>query len=178
MKRFTAAGWKKKNRMLLAGALLLGWLVYTFAIRNTIETRSACSAIEARLDSAAGAPERLRQLQQELRELESSGGENDTSRTLHEKLLGIVSPYCSEHRITLRDFAPPVRYRTGDWEIETHPFTVQGEYIPLLKLLHHIEKEKCGKVISADFHSKQDAKTKELTLTLTVYVQNIIRDKS
>ncbi|MDQ3109905.1 MAG: hypothetical protein M3R17_08415 [Bacteroidota bacterium] len=169
---------KKKNRLLLLGALVLFWLVYSFAIRNTIELVHQCSDMQAQLDSSAGAPEKLIQLKQELQNLEKNTGNNDTSGSLHERLLGIVTNYCQENNLLLRDFASPVRYHQQEWLVETHPLTVEGPYIALLKLVQKLEQEKTGKVVSVDFHSKRDNKTQALSLTVTIYVQNIIHTNS
>ena len=169
---------KQKNRLLLAGALLLFWLIYSFAVSNTIELRNECSRLQAQLDSATDAPVRLIQLKTELNELESLTGKNDTSHSLHEQLLGVISKYCDDNNLVIRDFASPVRYQSGEWLIETHPVTVEGAYIPLLKLVHRLEQEQNGKLVSVDFHSKTDNKTQQLSLTVTIYVQNIIRQKT
>lgn len=168
--------WKKKNRLLLIGALLLLWIVYAFALRNTIDARSECRTLQAKLDSSAGAPQRLTQLKDELAALDAITC--DSGNSVHEQLLGVVTNYCGQHGLTLRDFAPPVRYRSDAWTVETHPVTVEGNYISLLQLVHRLEQEKNGKVVSVVFHSKRDNKTQALALLVTIYVQNIIREKS
>jgi hypothetical protein len=170
--------WKKKNQLLLAGALLLCWLTWSFAIRNTFALRSHCLVLQAKLDSAAGAPEQLASLRAELHALEAITGNSDSANSLHCHLLDVVTRYCEENQLILRDFASPVRYPANDWIVETHPITVEGGYIPLLKLVHQLEQEKNGKVVSVDFHSKRDNKTEALSLLVTIYVQTIIRVKA
>jgi hypothetical protein len=169
---------KKKNRLLLGGALVLFWLVYSFAIRNTIDLVQQCSAMQEQLDSSAGSPQKLLQLKEELRQLENNTGNADTTGSLHERLLGIVTNYCQENNLLLRDFATPVRYHQQEWLVETHPLTVEGSYIGLLKLVQKLEQEKAGKIVSVDFHSKRDNKTHELSLTVTIYIQSIIHTHS
>lgn len=169
---------KKKNRLLLIGAVVGLWAVYFFAIKNTIDTRNQCCVLQQQLDSAADAPSRLAHLKQELQQLEQITGSNDTINTLHERLLGIITNYCQENNITLRDFASPIRYHQQEWLVETHPIIVEGSFIPLLKLVAKLEREKTGKVVCVDFQSKRDNKTQSLSLTLTIYVQNIIREKT
>lgn len=169
--------WKQKNRLLLTGSIIMLWAVYAFAISNTLDARSECRNLEQQLDSAADAPARLAQLHEELLELETITGK-DTANAFHEHLLGIVTQYCRENDLMLRGFAQPVRYRQQEWTIETHPVLVEGPYIALLQLVHRLEQEKTGKVVSVDFHSKRDNKTKALSLLVTIYVQNIIREAS
>jgi hypothetical protein len=170
--------WKQKNKLLLAGGIVLLWIVYSFAISNTLALRRDCLVLKQQLDSASGAPSRLATLKLELQQLETVTNSNDTSTILHERLLGIVADYCQQNNSVLRDFASPVCYRQQEWLIETHPIVVEGTFVNLLKLVHALEQEKVGKIISVDFHSKRDNKTQALSLTATIYVQNIIREKS
>lgn len=170
--------WKQKNRLLFAGGFVLLWAVYSFAISNTLELRRECMGLRQQLDSASSAPSRLAALKQEFQQIETATNSNDTSTILHDRLLGIVANYCQQHNSVLRDFASPVCYRQQEWLIETHPIVVEGTFLNLLKLVHQLEQEKVGKIISVDFHSRRDNKTQTLSLTATIYVQNIIRGKS
>jgi hypothetical protein len=174
--------WKQKNRLLLFAALATLWIVYAFAVSNTLGLRSECNELQLQLDSASGAPGRAQELRSELQRLEEiTGGTADSataSVALHEKLLSIISAYCQENNLILRDFATPLRYSQQEWIVETHPVTVEGNFISLVKLVQLLEQEKTGKVISADFRSRRDNKTQALSLTVTIYVQNIIREKS
>jgi hypothetical protein len=178
MMKLKKMSWKQKNKLLLAGGLVLLWTVYAFAISNTIELRSACTVLQQQLDSASGAPARLVMLKQESQQLEAATNSNDTSTILHERLLGIVADYCQQHNSVLRDFASPVCYHQQEWLIETHPIVVEGTFMNLLMLVHRLEQEKVGKIISVDFHSKRDNKTQTLSLIATIYVQNIIHERS
>jgi hypothetical protein len=169
---------KQKNKLLLIGAILILWCVYAFAIRNTLDARSQCKMFQQQIDSAADAPSRLEHLQEELQQLETITGNNDTANSLHERLLEIVTNYCQENNITLRDFASPICYSQAEWLVETHSITVEGNFIALLKLVRKLEEEKTGKVVSVDFQSKRDNKTQTLSLSVIIYVQNIRRKKT
>lgn len=153
------------------------WTVYSFAISNTIETCHECAVLKQQLDSASDAPVRLAHLKAEFRQLETITDNSDTSTTLHERLLSIVTNYCQENDIVLRDFASPICFSQQEWLVETHPIIVEGTYIALLKLVYKLEQAKIGKLVSVDFRSKRDTKTQSLSLTATIYVQNIIHAK-
>lgn len=169
--------WKQKNRLLLCGSFVLLWAVYSFAISNTINARSQCNRLQLQVDSASDAPEKLVRLTNDFQKLETITNTNDTSITLHERLLDVITKYCQQNNLVLRDFASPVCYKQQEWLVETHPVIVEGAYVNLLKLLHKLEQEKTGKIVSVDFQSKRDNKTQALSLTATIYVQNIIREK-
>src|SRR5574337_650263 len=127
---------KQKNRLLIPAGFILLWLIYSFAISNTLDMRATCSTLEAQLDSAAGAPARLVSLQADLGQMELLTGDSSASaHGIHEKLLGIVTNYCQQHDLILRDFAQPIRYRQDEWLVETHPIRVEGNYTALLQLV-------------------------------------------
>lgn len=166
--------WKQKNKLLLAGTLLLVWLVYAFAVSNTLEVKLQCERQQLQLDSAKGAPDKLLQLKSELARFTLLAGEqNDTLRDMHEQLLNFVTVFCNDHDLQLREFAQPVRYAQQEWTVETHPFTVEGNYIGIVQLIRALELSSVGRVVSVDFFTKIDNKTKSKSLLATVYIQNI-----
>src|SRR5688572_1907759 len=101
---FHRLSWKQKNKILLCGVLLTGWIVYSGAIANTIEAKSTGDELRLQLDSATGAPEKLQRLKTELARFEELTGQGDSS-ALHEQLLDLVTLYCGEHPLQLREFA-------------------------------------------------------------------------
>jgi hypothetical protein len=175
MRRLT---WKRKNQLLVIGAVILLWIVYSFAISKTLAARSACIDMQERIDSAGSAPDQLIRLKQEFANFQSETGAIDTSNEVHEYILGIVTTYCANNNLILRDFTHPYRLQQQEWKIEDHPLTVQGSFIGLLKLLHHLEKEPRSNVISSEFRSRRDPKTQELSLSLVIYIQTIQHTKS
>lgn len=171
---FNKLTWKQKNRVLLAGVAVLLWVVYALAIANTVAVKTNCDVQQAQLDSLEGAPEKLVQLQTQLARFSMlTGGRNDSVHDMHEQLLDFVTVYCNEHDLDLREFIQPVRYAQQEWTVETHPFTVDGDYIAIVQFIRALELSSIGRVVSVDFHSKTDNKTKVQLLHATIYVQNI-----
>lgn len=165
--------WKRKNQLLLAGGVLLLWIVYSYAITNTLEARSSCQTLQLRIDSAATAPEQLAQLEQQLAGFSSLTMTTDSTAAIHEHLLGVVTNYCQQHNLVLRDFSSPVILQQQEWRIENHPITVEGTFVDLLQLVNHLEQEPKGHVISTEYRSRRDNKTQELSLSLLIYLQTI-----
>jgi hypothetical protein len=170
--------WKRKNQLLLIGAVLLLWVVYNFALSRTLETRAACIVLQQRIDSAGTAPDQLAALKREFANFQTETGVEDTSDELHEYLLGIVTTYCAANNLVLRNFTQPIHLRQQEWKIDDHPLTIQGSFIGLLKLLHHLEQEPRSSVISSEFRSRRDPKTQELSLSLVLYIQTIQKVRS
>lgn len=166
--------WKQKNRILLVAIIVLLWVVYAFAISNTIAARSDCDRMQLQLDSVEGAPDKLAELKSELTKFSLlTGGTNDTLRDMHEQLLNFVSVYCNDHNLQLREFTQPVRYAQQEWSVETHPLTVEGNYISIVQFIRALELSSMGRIVSVDFHTRIDNKTKSKSLLATIYVQNI-----
>jgi hypothetical protein len=174
MKRLKQLSWKQKNRLLYGGLLLCAWIIYAWAITPTLEAKYTCDQLQLQIDSAAQAPEQIRALEAELQRLdEITGTNNSHDSSTHEALLDLVTVYCESHALTLREFTSPVRFTQQEWLVETHPFTVEGDFIRLVQFLDHLRAHAPGNIVSADFHAKKDNKTKTTALLLTVYIQNI-----
>lgn len=169
--------WKRKNQLLLIGAVLLCVVVYKYAVSNTFDARATCNRLQLSLDSAAQAPQQLNRLKQEMQGF-SARMISDTAISAHENLLGIISNYCSENRLVLRDFPPCVGFTQQDWFIENHPVVVEGSFVDLLQLVNHLEKNAPGHIISTEFKSRRDTKTQTLSLSLVIYIQTIQTKKS
>lgn len=163
--------WKQKNLLLIAGLLFFAWIVYAFALSRTIEVSAECTALQMRIDSAADVQTDIEELEVELARFNQSSGTE--SHITHEQLLDLVSSYCNQHSLLLRDFPAPMNYRREEWMVEIHRVTVQGSYVEMVQLLEFLRREKRGKVVSVDFVSKTDNKTKVRSLLATIYVQCI-----
>jgi hypothetical protein len=176
MDKIKNLSWKQKNRLLLIGLLIGCWIIYSFAIANTLAAKSACEQIQLQLDSSAGAPEQIEQLTAELLRLNAFTGSAEkvnTDSAVHEQILDLLTEYCQANHLELREFLLPITYRQQEWLVETHPFTVEGNFNAIVQLLDYLRMHVPGKVVSADIHSKKDNKTKTTSLLVTIYVQSI-----
>lgn len=170
--------YRRKNRLLAAGAVLLLMLVYSLSVSKTLTLRSTCTKLEKRLDSAASIPAETEMLERKLQRLEKNFSSDSLHENLHEDLLSIVSGYCDQRQLVLREFPEKITTQSPEWDIETHQFTVAGNFSELLRLVHLLESRQTGKIVSADYQRKRDPKTKTLSLTVTVYVQQLKKTTS
>lgn len=176
MKAFGNLSWKKKNRLLLAAALLFAWIIYSAAISRTLELRTTCVNLQNEIDSAQGAPEQIAALQAELNSLNAFSALSDSAAndsTMHEQLLDDVALYCSTHNVVLRGYAPPVRYRRDNWIVETHAVTVEAGYVEIVKMLDHLRNFPSARIVATDIHTEKDNKNRKTALLATIYIQNI-----
>lgn len=171
--------YKKKNGLLLGSIVLLLIIVYFVAIRKTVNAYSSYKENQEKVLNANSAPQKVAYYKKKLADIENiikkqqgSGMDNQ------ELLLSVVSDYCNENDLVLKDFPLPVIYTDKDYTIETSIFEIQGGFIKLLKLIYELEqKTVVGKVMCVNYEIKKNYKTKSFALTATIYLQNIKKNK-
>lgn len=167
--------YKKKNRLLAAALVLFAWVIYSYAISDTVAAWKACSEMEERTAKAAGAPVQNAVLRKQLEEMDRLIGSGAyAGGDVQQALLGIASAWCQEKGVLLREFPQTIFSEEKDLRIETNVFTVEGDFKKLLGLVYELEqKQKVGKLASVNFQMRKDPKTKTKNLTVTIYVQNV-----
>ena len=98
---------------------------------------------------------------------------------LHQELLERVSSYCVNNRLVLEEFPKPVISQSNDFQVETTIFTVEGRFIPLLRLVHDLEQEwGLGKISGVEFASRKNNRANRKELTVSISFQQVKRIKS
>lgn len=163
--------WTQRNALLTGVLAVFSWLIYTNAVSLTVQLAAECDALQQKIDSAENVSVEIEQLEAELARFNQSSGEE--SYVTHEQLLDLVSGYCEERELIIRDFPATLNYRRDEWNVEIHRITVQGSYAEIVQLLEFLHRQQKGKIVSVDFFSKIDNKTKIKSLLTTIYVQCI-----
>ncbi|MCK4661794.1 MAG: hypothetical protein KAT68_02930 [Bacteroidales bacterium] len=172
---FNKLTYKNKFVLLIAGFFIFLFIVYSFAIKKTINTKKQNKEIEKQLIIINDAPAKIADYELQLKKIENIIGEKIIlGQDVHELLLERVSKYCQDNRLILRELPMVHKFNQNDYTIETSVVVIEGTYLKLLKLLFALETEKIfGKITSANFKSYKDFKTRKIRLTLTIYIQNI-----
>ena len=166
--------YKKKNGLLLICTVLVLIMVYSLAIKRTFAIYELSEASEEKIEQAKDAPLMIMKLKKELQEMDQRIGKNKNQINNEQQLLELVTGYCQSNHSILREFPKGTLAEKGNLLIETNHFTVQGSFSMLLKLVYELEqKEALGKVASVRYQLKKDIQTKELALTVSVYIQNV-----
>lgn len=167
--------YKKKNQLLIAGAALAVFIVYSFAIKKTIIVYEKYSDAEHKIEFATNAPTKASQLEKELAVMdEKIGNQNRNGQNSSQVLLELVTNYCEKNHAILRDFPELTIANKEKLDVETNRFIVEGHFSTLINLVYNLEqKNKLGKVASVRYQLKKDFKTREMALTTTIYLQNI-----
>lgn len=171
--------YKKKNQFLLIGTILFFFIAYYMAFGKTISLFLECNSMKKQLSGLSGAPGRATALQQKLSELDQRlGGKQLSDTNTQQVLLNVITNYCQSSKIVLREFPKAITKQEKDYLVETNFFTVEGGFSKLLNLVYLLEqKEKIGRLASVLFQAKEDVRTKVLSLTATIYVQNVKKIK-
>lgn len=175
---FTNLTYKKKIILMMAGFVVFLFIAWSVSIKSTFELANQCSICEEQLEFVKDAPLKIASLQKEIDVKEQILGHSNAGVEFQEHLLKQVTEFCQQNQLILREYPQVHNYIQQEYNIETNEIIVEGPFIKLLKLLYALEQEyKLGKVVSAKFMSKKDFKTNQMKLTLTIYVQNIKKEK-
>lgn len=167
--------YRQKLRYLGIGAILLLVICYRFSISKTIAEYSAYAAYEgsAALMPGVQADRVLEEKEGKLNKLLDQFVLDTLDNS--KNLLSIVSSYCDDHELVLKEYRPQNLSPTDTLRVLTRTVTVEGRYINCLQLVHALEtKYKAGKVRSVLFKSNTNANHSQTVLYCTLYIQNLI----
>lgn len=167
--------YKKKNQLLMVAMLVVLFLVYSFAIKKTLNIYNTYSVAEEKIALAANAPVMAAHLEKELMQMDIRlGNEKTKKQNTADALLELTTHYCQNNHAVLREFPKTTVSDQGDLLIETNQFVVEGDFSTLINLVYVLEQKiKLGKVASVKYQLKKDFKTKEMVLTAAIFIQNV-----
>jgi hypothetical protein len=173
---FQNISFQRKYQLLLLVSGLLMLCIYQFAISKTVDLYRRNNELNAKLAEAVNTPQQVDAIHKRLKALDKliPSRKTDSVGSVHDTLLSVLSQYCKENSVLLKSFPETSTYEEGSFEIETNSFTLQGNFIPLLRLVYLLEqKERIGKISSLNFQSAKDYDSKRTVLPLTVYLQTV-----
>lgn len=171
LKRFS---YNKKNKYLIALAILLPFILYVFAIKKTVLAYNEFEKNSIQLDSITQVPVLYSKLKKELDFIDQQLGAQDIGHNYLDSLIEAVTNYCQVNSIILKEFPKTNVIKKDNLIVETNKIVLEGDFISLLKFVYLLEnKRNYGKVVSVYYQSKMDYRTNKFNLTSTVYLQNI-----
>jgi hypothetical protein len=161
--------------MLLIGYVFFLFAVYELAISKSWDLYSQNNTLKEKIGSSKASYTNKKELDRKKQILDiriSSFFVDSVSHQDH--LLETVSTYCHQHQVLIKEIPPMVRYVEDDFQISTYKIVVEGDFIPLLKMVYLLEqKSKLGRISSSLFSLKYDPKRKKEILSMVLYIQNI-----
>lgn len=169
----------QKNKLLLAVAALMLWISWSFGFKKTFAAVSACSDLEAKSEAAADLPAREEALKKDLILLESKIGSSEDSLAFQQRLLKTISLFCDSAGLSIYEYpGAELKQETG-YLVETHSFTIQGNFHALVRLIHYLEREKgTGKIAAADFKKIKNQRHRREELCLVLYINHTFKKSS
>ena len=164
---------KQRNIALIVGFLLLLTISYVFSIQKTIDLKSRVKELKKEKELASNAGERIFNLQQENKYLDSIlqlkelSIENSFQQTLLQKL----NAFSKTATIEIISFDEPHLFREINTNLMTYSFEVKGDFKTLLKLVNTLEKQQLGEIISINFEKKKNYRRNKQELSAQFHIQ-------
>lgn len=171
--------YKRKLTFLVAAIVILGYLSFNLAVKETVQLIYQCDSLENKINELKNAPEQIAILQQRINTIESDASvSSDTNSGFQKYIFRILDNYCKINPVMLVEVSEVALYQTGEYCVETHQLRVTGSFIPILKLIYEYENKcKPGRLTAIHFERIKDNKTGVLHLFCTLFLQKIKKNK-
>lgn len=154
-------------------------MCYNLAFSKTLDISASNETMEEKLQNANSLPRQIKKMKQSLEYLNTHFGnyiEDDTKD--REALLHLISSYCHLNNITLISYPYLGKEKKNDINIHTNQVIARGNFIDLLRLLYHLEKEEeQGRIVSSRFSMSRDFTVNKYFLELTISIQTVEIDE-
>ncbi|WP_405610885.1 hypothetical protein [Polaribacter sp. Asnod1-A03] len=166
---------KHKNIGLIIGFLLLFIISYIFSIQKTIDLKARLKVLKKEKELLSNASERIFNLQQENKYLDSILKRKELSieNSFQQLLLNKLNNFKKETSIEIISFNEPHQIIKNNTNLLTYSFEIRGGFNALLKLTNFLEKQQLGKLVSVNFEKKKNYRTNREELTGQFYLQKL-----
>jgi len=162
------------NIFLGVGGIIFFVLFYFFSIQDTIVMYREYNKLTKQVATAVVAPKEIQVKEKELAIIEAGLGNLGGDKYSQEELLKIVSTFCKQNKITLREFPQAEATEENDYTIYTIVMETEGDYTAMLKLAYNLEQiKRAGRIASLVFETKKDRITRRSYLSMQLFLQTI-----
>jgi hypothetical protein len=171
---FKSLSEKYKLYLILSGLLLSLIICYNIAFKSTFLLALDYKQLKLRVQEAEDMPAQTAMLQKQLSELNKNyfneiHGFDDS----HELILEKMSRLASRYSVMVTEYPTVHIHKSSTVQVETHTIMLKGGFLDLLHVLYELEvKEKTGRIVSVDYFTETNRKTKVKSLYMRVYIQN------
>lgn len=165
---------KTKNRMLLAGFLILVFICYRLAYSKTFSLYDSYQELKREHVLFENIPKQQYLLNKQNRQLDSLLGEYQIGGTsLQNNLLKSVNTNSDTLGLKLIEFHKAHTFERENFRVNSHAFTMEGSFEKLLYLLYNLEQRTTfGEIVHVRFEKKRDLRTRKERLEVELIVQN------
>lgn len=166
---------KQKNIALVVGFVLLLIISYMFSIQKTMDLKSRLKVLNKEKELLSNASERIFNLQQENRYLDSILQQKELSieNSFQQLLLNKINTFKKENSIEVISFNEPHQIKKNNTNLSTYYFEIKGNFNVLLKLTNFLERQQLGKLTSVNFEKKRNYRKNIEELTGQFYLQKL-----
>ncbi len=166
---------KQKNIGLVIGFLVLLIISYVFSIQKTIDLKTRLIALNKEKELLSNASERIFNLQQENKYLDSILQQKELSieNSFQQLLLNKLHTFKKENSIEVISFKEPHQVEKNTTNLSTYSFEIKGSFSVLLKLVNFLERQQLGKLTSVNLEKKRNYRKNKEELTGRFYLQKL-----
>ncbi len=165
--------YKKKCFLILSGFLFFLLVAYQITFSETLRNRSEIIEKETKIKWLKDKEKDIPFIKSKIELVEKTQSVRD-STSVRDKLTAFISDFSEYNNCTVTEIPVSSLYKSGNISIESNSFTIQGNFLSLLKLHKEIEEEFkfTAKVMSSRFFSVKENQTKRKNLYLTIITQS------
>lgn len=117
----------------LIGGAVFAILLFQFSISDTIELLNENGQLTEEIAKSKNAPQEIKSIKTRLQEIEQHiGKEIKTDVDIHQELLQVVTAYCQNNNIILKEFPLPYSMEEKGYLTKTAMIKAEGNFIDLL----------------------------------------------
>lgn len=170
---------KTKFVLVLVSIGLILVLAYQFSFSRTFKVIGTVGDYRQELEDLKNAPDKIELIKNDLFFLDKSiGNQSIESSNFQERLLDVVTGFCAKNKVQLKGVKHlPIEKNSAGLKMQTTQMQVKGSFKKLTELIYLLENEQhVGRISSSSYKAEFNRTKRVKELTLTLYIQNIIKE--
>lgn len=166
---------KTKNSLAVAGFFIALFLCYTFAVSKTLNYRKQYRSLKSEIPLFKDIPRQLSVLTRKEQYYDSLQHSFQIAETsFQNNILRTLTKAAETYTFKVIDFNEPHLFQENKIQKNSYGFTVEGSFMSILKLIHHLEqKTKLGEIIHCSLEKKKDIRTQRERLQARIIIQHV-----
>ena len=166
--------YKTKNKLLIAGLILIGIIVYQLAISETLSTKKQKDALETKVMNLKQLSQVSSNLLSKEKFLDSILLKNDlTNSTIQNSLLDFLNNETATSNLKITEFLEPHFYNKEGINVVSFQFTLEGTYKETQEILYQLEQNTgFGMISHVALEKKRDFRKRKNLLFTSIIVES------
>ena len=167
--------YKQKNRILIAGFVVLLFIAYQFSLKKTFELHTSINKLSKDKELLLNAGGRIESMQMENKYLDAVLKSNDVSadKSFEQTLLEKTVQLEKQHQLKLVSFDKPHVYESDETSILSYVIEMKGDFRNLMLFASNLEQQRLGEFVSTSFIKSRNYQIGKNELTCKLIVQRL-----